>query len=784
MFKNYLKIAFRNLIRHKGYSFINIVGLAIGMVSCILILLWVQHELSYDRFHVNAENIYRVVEMQQQSGEPFPVAVTPSPLGPAMLEDFPEVVNFTRFQTYFFGYIKNEGEMFRAEITLADPSIFDIFSFPILSGDKEVMFDDLFNVAISEDMAERYFGDEDPLGKSLQINNSTNINVTGVFQNISDNSHLDFDFIIPFEVLKEFGGNLEEWGSNAYYTYVQLQENVDWQEFDTKIEGYLEEHEVGYPVKLNLQPLKEIHLFSDYVADIGGHGSIVYVRIFSIIAAFILLIACINFMNLSTARSTKRAKEVGLRKVVGSYRKNLITQFFGESVLLAILAMLIALALAEIALPYFNNIHGKDLSFLKNINILLLLVGITIITGLVSGIYPAIILSSFKLVTVLKGSISSGSKKGIFRKILVIVQFSLSIILIISTIIIHKQLNYIFKSDVGFNRDQVLSFSSYNFPEEQLNTFKNELRKISSVKSLTASNQYPTNFATSGYGFSWKGLEEDARILIHTLWVDYDFFETFEMEMVAGRSFSREFSADTLGFIINEKAVEIMGFDHPTEETLHYRYDEISGPVIGVVKNFNFKHIRNKVEPLVIRLSPDMEGVIHLKLKTENISDAIVLIEKKWEEFVPDYPFDYRFLDDQFQRMYKAEKQMEKIFDFFTAFAIFISCLGLFGLASFMTEQRFKEIGIRKVLGASIPNILFLLIKEFTRWVLIANLIAWPLAWFVMNKWLQSFAYKTTFELWIFLLAGIAALAIALITISFRSFNAAVQNPAKALKYE
>jgi putative ABC transport system permease protein len=784
MFKNYLKIAVRNFLRNKIFSFINILGLAIGMAVCILILLWVRHELSYDRFHANADRIFRVVEMQQQSGEPFPVAVTPAPLGPGMLQDFPEVVNFSRFQTYSLGYIYHGDDMFKANITLADPGIFEMFTFPILAGDKEVMFDDLYNVVISKEMADKIFADEDPLGKTLQINKSTILNVTGVFQNVAENSHLDFDYILPFEVLKEFGGNLEEWGSNAFYTYIQLQENVDWHEFDSKIEGYLEDHEVGYPVKLNLQPLTDIHLHSHYVADIGGHGDIIYVRIFSMIAAFILLIACINFMNLSTARSSKRAREVGLRKVVGSSRRHLIRQFFGESILLACLAMIIALALVELALPYFNDIHGKDLGLFRDFNIIGLLVGITITAGLLSGIYPALLLSSFQPVTVLKASISGNSGKGTFRKILVIVQFSLSIILIISTIIIHKQLNFIFNSDVGLNREEIISFRANNIPEKDLSAFETELRKLANVKSVTASSQYPTDFATSGYGYTWEGLAEDDRVLIHTLSVGYDFFETFEMEMLEGRSFSRQFASDTLTFVINEKAAEVMGFANPTEQVLHYRYQDETGSVIGVVRNFNFKHIRNSVEPLVIRLYPQFSGVIHVKLQASAASQTITEIEQIWQKFVPDIPFEYRFMDSMFERIYRAEQQMGKIFDYFTGFAILISCLGLFGLASFMTEQRFKEIGIRKVLGASITSVMLLLVKEFSKWVLIANFIAWPVAWFVMNKWLQSFAYKTDFGLWIFIVSGLGALVVALITISLRTFNAAIQNPVKALKYE
>ncbi len=515
-----------------------------------------------------------------------------------------------------------------------------------------------------------------------------------------------------------------------------------------------------------------------------GHGDIIYVRIFSIIAAFILLIACINFMNLSTARSSKRAREVGLRKVVGSSRKNLISQFFGESVLLAVFAMIVALVLVELVLPFFNDIHGKDLRLFGNSSIIVLLLGITMITGLLSGIYPALLLSSFKPVTVLKGSITGGSGKGTFRKILVILQFSLSIILIISTIIIHKQLNYIFQTEMGFNRDRIVSFWVNRIDSEDIAAFKDEVGKLSNVGSVTFSSQYPTDFASSGYGYTWEGLQEEDRILVHTLTVGDDFFATFEMKILEGRGFSHQFFSDTLAFVINEKAVEIMGFTNPTEQVLRNRYSEITGPIIGVVQNFNFKHIRNNVEPLVISYYPQIKSVAHVKLKTGDVSKSLDEIESIWQKFVPDVPFEYRFLDDVFARMYRAEKQMGRIFDYFTGFAILISCLGLFGLASFMTEQRFKEIGIRKVLGASIPNIVFLLTKEFTKWVLIANLISWPLAWFAMNKWLQSFAYKTTFELWIFLLAGITALAIALITISFRSFKAANSNPVDALKYE
>ncbi len=784
MFKNYLKIAVRNFLRNKVFSFINIIGLAIGMAVCILILLWVRHELSYDRFHDNSERIFRVVEMQEQSGEPFPVAVTPAPLGPGMLQDFPEVVNFSRFQTYSLGYIHHGDDMFKANITLADPGIFEMFTFPILAGDKEVMLDDLYNVVISEEMAEKIFGDEDPLGQTLQINKSTILNVTGIFQNVAGNSHLDFDYVVPFELLKEFGGNLEEWSSNAIYTYVQLQENVDWQEFDSKIEGYLEDHEVGYPVKLNLQPLTDIHLHSHYVADIDGHGDIVYVRIFSMIAAFILLIACINFMNLSTARSSKRAREVGLRKVAGSSRRHLIRQFFGESILLACLAMIIALALVELILPYYNHIHGKNLGLFRDFNIIGLLIGITILAGLLSGIYPALLLSSFKPVTVLKGSITGGSSKGTFRKILVILQFTLSIILIISTIIIHKQLDYIFTTDMGMDRERIVSFWVNRIPSKDIAAFKDEMSKLSNVAAITFSSQYPTDFASSGYGYTWEGLSEEDRVLIHTLTVGDDFFETFQMEMLEGRSFSKQFASDTLTFVINEKAVEVMGFDNPTEQVLHNRYSEISGSIIGVVKDFNFKHIRNRVEPLIISYHPQIRSAAHVKLSAGDVSATVDQIEAIWREFVPDIPFEYRFLDDVFNRMYQAEKQMGKIFDYFTGFAILISCLGLFGLASFMTEQRYKEIGIRKVLGASISGIMLLLLKDFTKWVLIANLIAWPVAWYVMNMWLQTFAYKTALEIWIFVVAGATALIVALFTISFRSFRAAVQNPIEALKYE
>ena len=786
MFRNSLLTAFRNIKRHKGHGFINILGLSIGLTCCILIFLWVHHELSFDRFHENAERIFRVVEMQEQSGEPFPVAVTPAALGPGMLQDFPEVINFTRFQTYGFGYISSGEEKHKANITLADPSFFEMFTFPIIAGNKEVMFDDLYNVVISEETAYKFFGDEDPIGKTLEVNSSINLTVTGVFQSIADNSHLDFEYIVTFEVLKLFGGDLESWGSNSYYTYIQLEKNADWVEFDAKIEGYLADHDVGYPVKLNLQPLTAIHLHSHYVADIGGHGDILYVRLFSLVAIFVLVIACINFMNLSTARAETRALEVGIKKVVGSQRRTLIKQFIGEALILSLISLLFAVILVELLLPLFNNISGKELNFFSGQDafIYIFLVLVAVITGLVSGSYPAFVLSSFKPINVLKGTMKSGKKGVIFRRVLVIIQFSITIILIIGTLVVFKQVQFIHNKELGYSKEQILTFVLRSQTVGNYETLKSEILKLPQIQKVTTASAYPHRIVNSGYGYDWRTKPDDERVLIHYLNVEYDFFQTLSMEFVQGREFSPNMPTDSSAIILNETAVALLGFDDPLSEqvTDHYQNNK-PYHIIGVVKDFHFKKLQTEIEPLFITLSPQ-SSYCFIKLNTEDIENTLAQIKNVWEKVNPSIPFEYSFLDENYNRLYRAEQRMLTIFKYFTIMAILISSLGLFGLISYMTTRRTREIGIRKVMGASVRNIVFLLTEESIKWVLIANIIAWPIAYLALSKWLNTFVYRTTMSLTFFILAGLLSIFIAIITISFQTIRAALRNPSDSMRYE
>ncbi|MFC1898281.1 ABC transporter permease [Candidatus Cloacimonadota bacterium] len=787
MLKNYFKVALRNLMRHKGFSAINIIGLAIGIACSILILLWVNDEISFDRFHSNYQNIFRVVEMQQQNGAPFPVAVTPAPLAAGLKQDFPEVISSTFLSNGYSGMIAYEDKELRPEnIVLTNAGFFDVFDFEFISGDPETAFGDPMNFIITEDMAEKFFGDEDPMGKSITWEKEINLTISGVVKNPPVNSHIQFDFLGSIAILSAYGRDLENWSSNSFQTYIELHEEVSITDFDAKIADYLEEHDCGYPVKLYVQSLKDIYLKSDFTADYGGLGNILYVRIFGIIAVFILVIACVNFMNLSTARATKRSREVGLRKVVGAFRSNLIFQFLLESILLTLISMIAAVVIVEISLPYFNDYTQKNLSMniLSNFKLFLGLLSIFGITGILSGSYPALILSSFKPVSALKGVFQKGIKGALFRKIMVIFQFSLSIILIISTVIVIKQLTYMKTVNTGYDKENILYFSLNSEIGNKFEQFSDEIKKVTGVINMTTASQNPSSIVTSGYGLNWEGKAEDIRPLVHTLLVGNNFFETFDMEIIKGRGFSSKFSSDTLHIVLNEEALKIIGEDYPLEGKMSYYEDLSEGKMIGVVKNFHFKSLHRSIEPLAITFTDGSANKAFIKLAAGNILDTVAQIKKIVSDFAPESDVDFRFLDEYFNFEYRAELRMSGLFKAFTAFAIFISCLGLFGLASFMVEQRTKEIGVRKVLGSSVLGLITLLSKEFTKWVIISNIIAWPVSYYIMSKWLSNYAYKTELSLVIFVSSGLVALIIALLTVSIQTIKAANSNPIDALKYE
>lgn len=785
MIKNYLKIALRNIKKHTWYSFINIAGLAIGMTCCILILLWVQDELSYDRFHENASDIYRVIQDINFADHSTTWTITQGPLGPSLKKDFPEIINATRITGRGLRLTHND-RSFDEVVGMADPSIFEMFTFPLIKGNPATALSDPNSIVLTEEMAEKYFGDENPIGKTIQADNEYDFLVSGVLKKIPHNSHLQFDFIIPFIFGRELNYTVDRWGNSQFRTYVQIQKGIPVQEVIQKISGYLyEKPTIEKDARLNLQPLTRIHLHSNYEFD-SAHGDITYVALFSLVAFFILFIACSNFMNLATARSGNRAKEVGMRKVAGAHRSSIIKQFFGESILLAFIALFFSLIIVKLLLPAFNNLAAKELSMNISGNLLglLMLFGIALLTGIISGSYPAIFLSSFQPVKVLKGSLRSGQKGSVFRKILVVTQFSLTILLIICTGIVHNQLNYLRNKKLGYDKEHMIYMGMRGDMRVKFNTLKNELLINSNISGVTASSNVPTY----GYTFSnslwrWEGQNPDEEILMRAVFIDYDYFKTFGMEIAEGRSYSKEFSTDTTeAIIVNEAAVKAMRMKSPLGKRLSI--NEQNFQIIGVVKNYNFRSLRQGIDPLILLFEPQASRVLFAKLKSENISQTIGYIEKIREKFAPGYPSNYHFLDEALDDLYRSEERVGTIFRYFSVLAIFISCLGLFGLASFMAEQRTKEIGIRKVLGATVSNIVLLLTKEFTKWILVANIIVWPIAYYAANKWLQGFAYRTTIGLWIFILAAAMVLFIALLTVSYQSFKAATANPIDSLKYE
>jgi putative ABC transport system permease protein len=793
MLKNYIKIAIRNLKKHKGYSFINISGLAVGMACCILILLWVKDEMSFDSFHENADVIYRVTEHQyNSSGDYFPVAVTPWPLAEALKNDFPEVVESARLRILSGRLISyRDKKIYERDFVAADPSFLKMFSFPLVEGDISTALTEPHTILITEEAAARYFGEEDPIGKILTYNNRYDFKVIGVLEDIPHNSHIQFDFLVPFEsTLREFGWT-DSWGTNNYTTYVQLADRASVQHISDKVSEYLKKLNELTRTKLILQSLKDIHLRSVYAIDLYGHteNTSIYVYAFSVIALFVLLIACINFMNLSTARSEKRSKEVGIRKVVGASRQNIMTQFYGESLFITLISFFSALGLVYLLLPAFNNVSGKLLTLvsIQEPVFLLGLLGILFITGVVSGSYPALVQSSFKPVDSIKGAglrPKAKSGKSLLRRTLVVTQFTLSILLIIGTLIVYKQINYMLNKELGYEKESMIYFIKRANVRAQYDAFKSELLRDPNISGVTASSDVPTYTVHSTAAFSWEGKNPETSFLIHQFSVDYDYIKTFNMNIIAGRDFSKEFPVDTStkSFIVNETAVKAMGLEDPvgSKFTLYRN----SGQIVGVVEDFHFKSLQKEIEPLVLRIEPQGDSYIFVKFKSEQAKAAIASVERVYSSFNPDFPLEFAFLDEAVERLYNSEQKTKTIFNTFTIIALFISCLGLFGLAAYMAQQKTKEIGIRKVLGATITNIVTNLSKEFIILVCVANGIAWPLAYLVMNKWLHNFAYRITIDPLIFIYAGLASTLLGLLTVSYHTVKSALSNPVDSLRYE
>ena len=788
MFKNYLKIAFRNLIRHKTFSFINIFGLAIGIACSILILLWVQDELSYDRFHKNADVIYRVAADDGVIGK---MSVTCGPLAEYIKTNYADVVSTTRYMPYEGSAFKYQDKILKMEKgAFADPDFFEMFSFSFLRGNPKTALKSLTDIVITESTAKKFFGNKNPVGKTLLVDGKDPVTVTAVIKDTPANSQFQFDFIINTQILKYIGFPLDSWSNAGLNTFIQVKKGTDIQKLNKQIAGIMSKQVPGFNRKLFLQPLTDIHLNTDFAYDLPGIGDKKYIYIFSAIALFLILIACINYINLSTARVLKRSKEIGLRKIMGSNRFQVVKQFFGESLIVVFLSFFSALVLVDMLLPLFNHLSGKnltinyfDLTFFGGITVLLIFV------SLLSGGYPSLILSSIKPVNTLKNILRNGQKGSLFRKVLVVFQFSLSIILIVGTATVFYQLNYIKNKKLGFDKENVLTFSAKGKFQQDYNTMKNELLNKSSVLNVTAEDRLLLNTKQSTTNLYWEGKETKTDINIGYSYVDYNYFDMMEVKMKDGRNFSPDMSTDRDAFILNEEAVNQMKLKNPVGK--RFVLNNKQGKIIGVIKNTNFRSLHYKVQPTAYmvlndysELSFKYNGIIYVKTAAGKTHDAIVAIENIWKKVNPDIPFEYHFLDKTIDNQYVKEIQTGEIFSYFSLIAILIASLGLYGLTLFTVENRIKEIGIRKVLGASAISILKIFSEDYLKLILLSTIIAYPIAWYAMDKWLDNFAYKIGLSWWLFALAGGIALLIALATVSFQAIKAAYANPVKSLRYE
>ncbi len=791
MLRNYFLIAIRNIFRHKGYFLINIAGLSIGMACSFLIFLWVIDETSFDKFNENIDEIYRVIVDVDFTNKEEKISVTPAALGPILKENYPEVINFTRVQLRNNQVLSYKDKSFDEDnIAIVEPSFLDIFTYPIEKGQKQDALSDPKSIVITKNIAEKYFGNEDPIGKVLELNSEYQFKVSAILRDIPGNSHLHFNILIPVHYLTNSFEELNNWDDYNYYLYLLLKENTSLKNIDFKISNAIQEfepesNEDGPPASLFLQPLKNVHLYSsDQIAGLRTKGDVTYVYIFSIIAIIVLFIACINYMNLTTARSGRRAKEIGMRKVSGAIRSDIIKQFYGESLFLTFIAMVFAIAMVEFFLPTFNTLAGKAISFnfSASFEIIIAFILITMLTGIVSGSYPALFLSSFQPIEVLKNKLGPVSGKSFFRKALVILQFSISIFLIICTILVHKQLFFMSNKDPGYKMSHIVFYPINENMIDIYQSFKKELLQYADIEYCSAASFLPMRGISSTSSVSWTG-QTDKQRRIDYAFVDYNYIEAFEMKIIEGRSFSKDhFMDDSIAFVVNEEFVKITGYEDPIGEMVSLW--DLEGKIVGVVKDFHFMPMHNKIEPLIIKVNPNQIRYIITKIKPGDLLKSINIIEKKWDEFFPEYPFQFFFMDQGFDAIYKSERRMGLLFNYFTLLALFISSLGLFGLSSYLTQQRTKEIGIRKVFGASVGQILFLLSKEFTRLILISNILAWPVAYLVMKNWLQNFAYQAPISIWIFILAGLGTIIISLLTIMIHAINTAMSNPVKSLKYE
>ena len=815
MLENYLKVAWRNIVRKKGFSFINIIGLATGMTICLLILLFVQYELSYDSYHKNADDLYRL-ERQWLSPDGS-VRGGFASLAPSFVvfleKEFPEIANAVRIFPVDTALVSvGDTHYVEKRLYFAEKDIFDVFSISLLKGDPKTALAKPDGLVISETMAKKYFPDGDPIGIQMEFDQNYFFQVTGVMEDTPSNTHVYFDFLAPYLALKGLQGSGERdyfhgtrnFSDNVTFAYIRLAPGTDPAAVKAKIPGFMDrvlgtrKDKDGNIVPASqantifLRKVKDIHLHSHTSKELETNGDIRYVNLFSIIALFVLVIACINFMNLSTARATQRAKEVGLRKVIGANRRRLTAQFLGESLMVSLIAIVLAVGLVALFLPAFNAFANRDISFglLFNPAGLLTVLGVFVLTGIVSGLYPAIYFSAFRPATILRGELTRGARGTLMRKVLVVFQFAISVALIVGVGVVYKQMRFLQNADLGFDRENVIMIRADETIKQNWQEIKQQLTSSPHILYATLSKRAPTGRLLDAPGFRTElnGQMLTSPFSMPHNRVDYDFFKTYGMEIIAGRDFSIHYPTDAnKAFILNETAARRLGLERPEDAIglpMWTFAPFLSGNVIGVVKDFNYESMHYGIIPIITYIQPIQANTVSLRIAAGRIKEALNDAESVWKRFNPEYPFQFDFLDDRIAGQYRNEERMMQMFGYFSLLSIFIACLGLFGLASFMAEKRTKEIGIRKVLGASLSNIMVLLTKEFALLVLAGNIIAWPIAYFAMQSWLNNFAYKTGIGWAIFLIAGLLTLVISLLTVSYQAVKAALSDPAVAIRYE
>lgn len=792
MIKNYFKTAWRSLIRNKTFSVINISGLTLGLACALLIILWVNDERTVDGFHKNGDQLYQVYERWSFDGKIEASYPTQGLLAEELKRVIPEVQFASGFEyagppgsqnNFEAGDKVNKmGGMF------AGADFFNMFSYPLLQGSDESALNAPNSIVISRKMADYFFGGaEQAMGQAIRFENKEDLKVTAVFENVPANSSQQFDFLRSWIDFKKQNEWINNWGNTSPATFIQLRKGADIASVKVKVKDfiyrYLERND-GTTIELDLQPYTQKYLFSNFKNGYVAGGRIEYVRLFTIVAIFVLLIACINFMNLATARSVKRAKEVGLRKVVGAVRSSLIGQFIGEAMFLTFLSLVLAVITASLFLPIFNQLTGKELSLPFSEPVFWVsAMALLIITGFIAGSYPALFLSSLNPVKVFKGSMKFGSGAVFFRKGLVVFQFSLSIILIISMIVISQQINYIQSKNLGYDRDNLIYIPIEGDLVKEYSLFKEEGTKMTGIESISKMRNSPTVIEHHTGSIEWAGKDKNQFISFADAVVGYDFVKTAKLQLKEGRDFSKEFGTDSASYMLNETAAKKIGFKEAMGQTV--TWGNRPGKIIGVLKDFHFSSMHSAIDPLIIRLDENWGwGTILIRINGSKTKEAIAGLERICKEVNPKFPFTYRFSDIEFENLYRSEQLVSKLSDYFAALAIFISCLGLLGLAAFTASQKNKEIGIRKVLGASVGSITAMLSKDFVKLVLIAILIGAPVAWWAMSKWLENFAYRIAVSWWMIVVAGLAAVLIALITISFQSIKAALVNPVKSLRSE